>query len=82
MKIIEGRILSNLESISTLGMDLKSSTGNILSIVLTMSGELSSIRDMVMRLERPLSDEHFILEDVTGASHSYSFEDHDILGCF
>ncbi|KAH6976039.1 hypothetical protein BKA56DRAFT_552474 [Ilyonectria sp. MPI-CAGE-AT-0026] len=66
MEIIESRILSNLESISTLGMDLKSSTGNILSIVLTMSGELSSIRDMVMRLERPLSDEHFILEDVTG----------------
>lgn len=51
---------------SHLAMDLKTSTSQIISIVLSVSGELGRIKAVLMRLERPLSDEHFIFEDATG----------------
>ncbi|KAH9238386.1 hypothetical protein K456DRAFT_1746487 [Colletotrichum gloeosporioides 23] len=60
------RVLSRIESISHLAMDLKSSTSQLLSMVLSVSGELGRIRAVMMRLERPLSDEHVIFEDATG----------------
>lgn len=60
------RVLSRLESMSHLAMDLKSSTSQIISMVLSVSGDLVRIRAVLMRLERPLSDEHFIFEDATG----------------
>ncbi|KAF4811123.1 hypothetical protein CGCSCA5_v010112 [Colletotrichum siamense] len=60
------RVLSRLESMSHPAMDLKTSTSQIISMVLSVSGDLVRIRAVLMRLERPLSDEHFIFEDATG----------------
>ncbi|TIC95718.1 hypothetical protein CH35J_007903 [Colletotrichum higginsianum] len=64
--MIGRRILSRLDFISRLGIELKSSTAQLISMVLTVSAELSSIRTVIMRLERPVSEEFFLLEDATG----------------
>ncbi|KAK2763640.1 vegetative cell wall protein gp1 [Colletotrichum kahawae] len=64
--MIGQRVLSRLESMSQLGMDLSSSTSQIMSVVLAISGEMGRIRTFMMRLERPLSDEHFVFEDAAG----------------
>ncbi|KAK2040333.1 hypothetical protein LZ31DRAFT_504516 [Colletotrichum somersetense] len=64
--MIGRRILSRLDSVSRLGMELNSSTFRLISMVLTMSAQLSSIRTVIMRLERPISEEYFTFEDATG----------------
>lgn len=64
--VIGRRILSRLEFVSRLGMELKSTTSQLISMVLTISAELSSIRTIIMRLERPISEEFFTFEDATG----------------
>ncbi|KAM5386445.1 hypothetical protein ACJZ2D_000408 [Fusarium nematophilum] len=66
LSFLGGKILSRLDFVSRLGTDLKRSTGQILSMMLAVSGELSSIRAVVMRLDRGISDDHFVLEDATG----------------
>lgn len=65
MNYMERRILSQL---SDLREHFQSSTAQIFSILFAVSGELSNIRAIVMRLERPFGEEYFILEDVTGRS--------------
>lgn len=62
-------VLERLYCISKLGTTLQESTGQILSVVLTMSSDITHIRSLVMRLERPLNDPHFVLEDAMGISH-------------
>ncbi|GKT58321.1 vegetative cell wall protein gp1 [Colletotrichum tofieldiae] len=64
--MIGRRILSRLDFVARLGMELKSSTSHLMSMMLAVSGELSSIRTVIMRLERPLNEEHFVFEDATG----------------
>ncbi|KAJ0165190.1 hypothetical protein CTA2_12068 [Colletotrichum tanaceti] len=64
--VIGRRILSRLGFVSRLAIELKSSTAQLISMVLTVSAELSSIRAVIMRLERPVSEEFFLLEDATG----------------
>ena len=49
-----------------LGGELKRSTIQILSFVVAISAELQSLRAVVMRLERPLNEEYFTLEDAMG----------------
>jgi hypothetical protein len=59
-------ILTRLEFIGQVGLELKKSTAQILSIGYSMVGELQGLRSLIMRLERPFCDEYFILEDFTG----------------
>ncbi|EQB44460.1 hypothetical protein CGLO_16799 [Colletotrichum gloeosporioides Cg-14] len=60
------RILSKLSFIAGLGVELRQSTSGLMPMMVSLSGELSGIKAILMRLERPLNDEHFILEDITG----------------
>ncbi|KZL74992.1 hypothetical protein CT0861_07526 [Colletotrichum tofieldiae] len=60
------QILSKLNFVAGLGIDLQKATAQLLSMMIAISGELGGIRTVLMRLERPLNDEHFILEDATG----------------
>lgn len=62
-------VLEKLYYVSKLVTTLQESTGQILSIVLTMSSDISHIRSLVMGLERPLSYPHFVLEDAMGNYH-------------
>ncbi|KZL87535.1 hypothetical protein CI238_01433 [Colletotrichum incanum] len=64
--VIGRRILSRLDYVSRLSRELKISTSHLISIMRAVSGELSNIRTAIMRLERPLNDEHFVFEDATG----------------
>ena len=64
--ILGRRILSRLDFVSRLGTEMKTTTSQILSMMYTVSGELSSIKAIFMRLDRGVSDEHFVLEDATG----------------
>ncbi|KPM44405.1 hypothetical protein AK830_g2141 [Neonectria ditissima] len=66
LALLGRRILTKLDFMTTLSMELKKSTCQIFSMMLAVSGEISSIRAVVMRLDRGPSDEHFTLEDVTG----------------
>lgn len=63
-------VLEKLYYVSKLGTTLQESTGHVLSVVLTMSSHISCIRELVTRLERPLSDPHFVLEDAMANSHA------------
>ncbi|CAG7554642.1 unnamed protein product [Fusarium equiseti] len=55
-----------LKVITISGIELKSSIGQVIAMMCTISGDLSSIRAIVMRLDRGTNDEYFILEDITG----------------
>lgn len=66
---IGNAVLGRLDSLSTLGTE-------ILSVILTTSTGIreiqpiiAEIHSFIMRLERPLSDPHFVLEDAMGDSH-------------
>lgn len=62
-------VLARLHFLSRLGTDVKQSAGQILTILFTMSGELSVIRAVVMHLGRGINNgEYFVLEDATGRS--------------
>ncbi|RGP69629.1 vegetative cell wall [Fusarium sporotrichioides] len=52
--------------ITVLATQLKVSTFQITSMMHSIVGDLSSIKSIVMRLDRGPSDEHFILEDIIG----------------
>lgn len=60
------RMLSKLSFIAGLGVELRKSTSDLMTMMVSLSGDLSGIKAILMRLERPLNDEHFILEDITG----------------
>lgn len=60
------RIITKLDLVSQLGANLKRSTGHIIAMMTAITGDLSSIRTVIMRLDRGPSDEHFVLEDITG----------------
>ncbi|KAK0737418.1 hypothetical protein B0T21DRAFT_383396 [Apiosordaria backusii] len=60
-------ILSKLDFLSGLGVDLKSSASQILTLMFTMSQDLTSMGAVLLRLERGIDNgEHFVLEDATG----------------
>ncbi|XEV07087.1 hypothetical protein FSHL1_012374 [Fusarium sambucinum] len=59
-------IISRLEVLCSLGVQLRITTGRVSSMIQEMAGDLSSIRAIMTRLDRGPSDEHFILEDITG----------------
>ena len=62
-------ILSKLDFVSRLGIDLKNSASQIITMMFAVSGDLSFIRAVVMRLDRGVDNgEHFVLEDATGRS--------------
>ncbi|KAK2770121.1 hypothetical protein CKAH01_04464 [Colletotrichum kahawae] len=63
---ISQKIFSKLGFIAGIGLELQKSTSDLTAMMITLSGELGGIRNILMRLERPLNDEHFILEDITG----------------
>ncbi|ROW12572.1 hypothetical protein VMCG_00071 [Cytospora schulzeri] len=63
-------VLEKLYYVSDIGTTLQESTGQIFSLVIAMSSDITYIRSLVMRLERPLSDPHFVLEDAMGDSHA------------
>ncbi|KAM7191363.1 hypothetical protein V8F33_008966 [Rhypophila sp. PSN 637] len=63
------RILSKLDFVARLGIDMTKSASQILSMMIAVSGDLSIIRSVVMRLDRGVDNgEHFVLEDATGRS--------------
>jgi len=63
------RILSKLDFVARLGIDMTRSASQILSMMFAVSGDLSIIRSVVLRLDRGVNNgEHFVLEDATGRS--------------
>lgn len=66
LEILGRRIISKLDMVFSLGTDLQTSTRQIFTMMCAVSGDLTSIKAVVMRLDRGISDEHFVLEDVTG----------------
>lgn len=60
------RILSKLGFMVGLSMELRKSTSDLANMIVSLSGELSGVKAILMRLERPINDEHFVLEDITG----------------
>lgn len=62
----EALVLSNLDIMSKLRTDSNTSAIQIIRMVNAVSNDLNSIKSMLMRLERPLSEEQFIFEDVSG----------------
>ncbi|KAL3297026.1 vegetative cell wall protein gp1 [Colletotrichum asianum] len=64
--VIAQQVLSRLEFVSSLGIDLKNLTTQIMALVLAVSADLSRIGTVMMWLDRPMSDEHFVFEDATG----------------
>jgi hypothetical protein len=48
------------------GIELKRSLDQIIAMISTIAGDLNSIRAIVMGLDRGLTDEYFVLEDITG----------------
>ncbi|KAK4175812.1 hypothetical protein QBC36DRAFT_17892 [Triangularia setosa] len=61
------RIMSKLDFLSGLGIDLKSSASQILTLMFTMSRDLSNMGAVLLRLDRGVDNgEHFVLEDATG----------------
>jgi len=68
-------ILSKLDFISRLGIDLKNSASQMLTMMFTVSGDLNMIRAVILRLDRGIdSGEHFVLEDATGRSFPVHFK--------
>lgn len=59
-------IVSKLEIIHSLVAQLRTTTGHIVSLIQSVAGDISSIKAIVMHLDRGPGDEHFILEDITG----------------
>ncbi|RBR26768.1 uncharacterized protein FIESC28_00349 [Fusarium coffeatum] len=66
ISFIGRQILRRLQIVHRSGIELKRSIDQIIAMMCTLSGDLSSIRAIVMHLDRGPSDEYFILEDVTG----------------
>jgi hypothetical protein len=66
MEMVGKRLFTRLDFLTSLGMKLTNSTAQIISMMFTVSADISVIRAFVVRLERPLVDEYFILEDATG----------------
>ncbi|KAK4673856.1 hypothetical protein QC763_115600 [Podospora pseudopauciseta] len=66
-RFIGSRIMSKLDFLSSIGMDLKDSAFQIVTLMFTMSRDLTSMGAVLLRLERGVdSGEHFVLEDATG----------------
>jgi len=67
LSVLGSGIFSRLDFVSKLGVDLKNSASQIITMMFTISGDLSIIRAMVMQLNRGVDNgEHFVLEDATG----------------
>ncbi|KAF4885036.1 hypothetical protein CGCFRS4_v012252 [Colletotrichum fructicola] len=64
--VIGRQVLSRLEYVSSLGIDLMNLTTQIMALVLAVSADLSRIGTGTMWLDRPMSDEDFVFEDATG----------------
>lgn len=60
------QLISKLDMVNRLGVDLKRSTTQMMSMMFTITSDLSSIRAIVMRLDRGPSEEYFVLDDITG----------------
>ncbi|KAK0668550.1 hypothetical protein QBC41DRAFT_276733 [Cercophora samala] len=66
-KFFGSRIMSKLDFLSTIGIDLTSSASQIVTLMFTMSRDLASMGVVLLRLERGVNNgEHFVLEDATG----------------
>lgn len=59
-------ITARLDAVASLGAELKRFIFQILFFVVMISTELRSLHAVVMRLERPLNEEFFTLEDAMG----------------
>jgi len=60
------QIIESLGKLAALGVGLSTSMAQVVSVVVALSDDMGSIRASFVRLERPMADEHFILEDCTG----------------
>ncbi|RFN47825.1 vegetative cell wall protein gp1 [Fusarium flagelliforme] len=60
------KVITMLQAVRKSGIELKRSVDQIIAMMCAISGDLSSIRAIVMRLDRGPNDEYFILEDITG----------------
>lgn len=60
------QLISKMDMVNKLGLDLKRSTTQMISMMFTITSDLSSIRAIVMRLDRGPSEEYFVLDDITG----------------
>ncbi|KAL1874869.1 hypothetical protein Daus18300_003410 [Diaporthe australafricana] len=60
------KVFARLNILSHLAKDIQNSTTQVLSLVFTISTGVAELRSMIMKIEWPLRDEHFVLEDATG----------------
>lgn len=64
--ILGRNVFARLNSFSHSVADIHKSITEVLSYVFSISTGVAELRSMLMALERPLSDEHFVLEDASG----------------
>ncbi|KAH7144342.1 hypothetical protein B0J13DRAFT_635422, partial [Dactylonectria estremocensis] len=60
------RVSLTLQTVSSMGSDLKLASSRIIRIGSVVCSELRGLRSLVMRLERPVVEEHFMLDDAIG----------------
>jgi len=66
ISFIGRQIIYRLQIVHRSGIELKRSVDQIIAMMCAISGDLSSIKAIVMQLDRGPNDEYFILEDITG----------------
>jgi len=66
MRSFGKQLIESFGKLAALGVGLSTSMAQVVSVVVSLSDDVGSIRASFMRLERPMADEHFILEDYTG----------------
>lgn len=60
------QVLFKLSFMAGLGADLRKTTRDLMAMMVVLSKELNGIKTLLSRVERPIGEEHFILEDFTG----------------
>ncbi|KAK4199820.1 hypothetical protein QBC40DRAFT_265582 [Triangularia verruculosa] len=66
-RFLGSRMISKLDFLSGLGVNLQGSASQILTMMFTMSKDLTAMGAVLLRLERGVNNgEHFVLEDATG----------------
>ena len=63
---ISQQIISRLQIVHRSAIELNRSVGQIITVLFTISSDVSIIRAIIMRIDMGPNNEHFILEDITG----------------
>ncbi|KAJ4416848.1 hypothetical protein N0V82_006487 [Gnomoniopsis sp. IMI 355080] len=60
------KVFTRLNFLTHLTADIQRSTSQVMSLIITISSGVAELRSLMMKIEWPLRDEHFVLEDATG----------------